>query len=64
MPQEASESDYKSHQFMVTALNALKMNKPNDKSEKDRAFAIVITDVEKALAYFDVFVLGVNTASK
>lgn len=33
-------------------LDALRSEKPNDRSDKDRYFAIVITDVEKAKAVF------------
>ena len=33
-------------------LAALKESKPNDRSEQDRYFAIVITDVEKARAVY------------
>jgi hypothetical protein len=37
-------------------LTELKGRKPNDRSEKDRYWAITITDVEKALALFNTFV--------
>ena len=40
----------------VAFVNALKNAKPNDRSEKDRYFAIVITEVEKAFAVFMTFV--------
>lgn len=33
-------------------LNWLREQKPNDRSDKDRYFAIVITDVEKAKAVY------------
>ena len=36
-------------------IEALKEYRPGDRSEKDRACAIVITDLEKALAYFKVY---------
>lgn len=39
------------------ALEALKAEKPNDRSDKDRYWAIVITDVEKAIAVFKTYVL-------
>jgi hypothetical protein len=35
-------------------LDELKRAKPNDRSEKDRIYAITITDLEKVLAYFQV----------
>jgi hypothetical protein len=34
------------------ALDELKRAKPNDRSEQDRIYAVTITDMEKALAYF------------
>lgn len=37
-------------------LTELKGRKPNDRSEQDRYWAIVITDVEKALGTFYTFV--------
>lgn len=39
-------------------LTALKETKPNDRSEQDRYFAIVITDVEKARAVFLTYCAG------
>lgn len=39
------------------ALFELRRNKPNDRSEQDRYWAIVITDVEKAMAVFKAYVL-------
>lgn len=42
--------------FLLMRLNnALKLAremKPNDRSEKDRHFAIAITELEKVIAYF------------
>lgn len=37
-------------------IDALKAEKPKDKSEKDRHYAIAITELEKALAYYFTFV--------
>ena len=44
-------------QVIANALFTLRTNKPNDRSEKDRYYAVTITDLEKALAYFITFVL-------
>jgi hypothetical protein len=41
---------------MRDLLGVLRANKPNDRSEKDRRFAITITDMEKLFAYFHTFV--------
>jgi hypothetical protein len=38
--------------FFDDLLATLREAKPNDRSEQDRYFAIVITDVEKARAVF------------
>jgi len=40
------------------ALTTLKQDKPNDRSEVDRRFAIAITDLEKVLAYVKVYIVG------
>lgn len=37
-------------------LNKLTLAKPNDRSAIDRAFAVTITEVEKAFSYYQVFV--------
>ena len=39
------------------ALMCLKDNKPNDRSDVDRRFAIVATDLEKVIAYHSHFIL-------
>ena len=39
------------------ALAALKEAKPNDRGEKDRAYAVTITEMEKLLAYFFFYVM-------
>jgi hypothetical protein len=37
-------------QHLADAIEGLKSSKPNDRSEKDRKHAIVITELEKAQA--------------
>ena len=47
------------NELMMTiygALESLKDNKPNDRSEKDRRFAIMITDMEKIFSYFKTWI--------
>lgn len=34
---------------------AVKAAKPNDRSDKDRAYAVTITELEKVIAYFQVY---------
>lgn len=36
----------------------LKSNKPNDRSEADRCWAIAVTDMQKLVAFFKVYVVG------
>lgn len=38
------------------ALAAMREQKPNDRSDTDRAYAVAITEMEKLFAYFVVFV--------
>ena len=40
------------------ALERLKAAKPNDRSDRDRYYAIAITDMEKLYAYFSTWVIN------
>ncbi len=40
------------------ALDALKANKPNDRSELDRRYAVAITDQERVIAWFAAFIVA------
>jgi hypothetical protein len=40
------------------ALSHLRVNKPGDRSELDRVYAVAITDLEKVVAYFQVYAVG------
>jgi len=54
---------WKSQEVMKTfdmLLWKLREAKPNDRSEEDRFYAVVITDVEKASAYFAMKVYNVE----
>lgn len=42
---------------LETALLALEMEKPGDRSEVDRSYAVTITEMEKVIAYFDRYVV-------
>lgn len=39
------------------ALAALRNNKPEDRSEKARRYAVTTTEMEKVLAYFYLYVI-------
>jgi hypothetical protein len=45
----------KAHFYLSQAIDCLKINKPNDRSDKDRHYAIVITEIEKVQAIADRF---------
>jgi len=42
---------------LQNALEMLRENRPGDRSAADRGYAVTITETEKVLAYFKVFVL-------
>jgi hypothetical protein len=48
----------KALQLIADALSELRADKPGDRSETDRRYAIVITEVEKAEAIARYFLLG------
>lgn len=43
------------HAAFLELLNKLTLAKPNDRSSRDRYWAITITEVEKAYAVFQTF---------
>lgn len=51
---ESPEEEVDRH--LEYALEALKAHKPNDRSEKDRHWAITITEMEKVIAFFRTWV--------
>jgi hypothetical protein len=48
--------DEKTWAALRNALGELKLNKPNDRSEKDRRYAVSITEMEKVVAYFYLYI--------
>ena len=42
---------------MKSLLDEMKSFKPNDRGEKDRAYAVTITEMEKIVAQFYLFVM-------
>jgi hypothetical protein len=57
----------KEEQLMVQFTNlieALQNAKPNDRSEIDRRFAVTVTEVEKASAYFFTYIFNAGWLSK
>ena len=50
----------KCRDMLQAALDELRENKPDERSETARRFAVTITELEKVLAYFSVFVVNTN----
>jgi len=42
---------------LLAAYEAIKTEKPNDRSAPDRAYAVTVTELEKVIAYFKVWAL-------
>ncbi len=42
---------------LESTLRMLERNRPNDRSEIDRRYAILITDFEKVMAYFKTYII-------
>ncbi len=42
---------------LESSLRMIKRNRPNDRSEIDRRYAILITDFEKVMAYFKTYIV-------
>lgn len=56
IPQTKPEDQAMETEFL-DFINKLKAAKPNDRSERDRYWAITITELEKAFAIFKTFVV-------
>lgn len=41
---------------LVAALETLRNGKPEERSEKARRYAVAITELEKVIAYFKVYI--------
>ena len=50
-----AENDREVYESIREAVRKAKAIKPQDRSERDRAFAVVITQLETAAAYFAVY---------
>lgn len=42
---------------LLAALKSLRANKPTERSEKTRRYAVTITEMEKVYSYFKVYVV-------
>ncbi len=50
--------DARSENSLALSLKILREAKPNDRSEKDRRYAVAITELEKVYAYFNTYVIS------
>jgi len=44
-------------QLFVALFEALRAEKPEDRSSRDRAYAVTLTELEKVFAYYQVYAL-------
>lgn len=51
------KKDARSENSLHTSLLTLRKNKPNDRSQKDRRYAVTITMLKQAYAYFNTYVI-------
>jgi hypothetical protein len=56
-PEEAKRTNMLVYTDLMEALQTLKYNKPNNRSDADRYWAIVITDMEKVIAFYNRYIL-------
>ncbi len=46
---------------LVSFLDDLKASKPNDHTELDRRYAVLITDIERAIAWLTTYIVPLDT---
>jgi len=54
----ARDQDESAASGMYYMIEGLKARKPNDRSDRDRSYAVTITELERAYAYFVVYVVA------
>jgi len=55
---ETQTDDVAVETSLTIALKVLKANKPDERSEKARKYAVTITEMEKVCAYFNTYVIN------
>jgi hypothetical protein len=53
---EVRTTTFEIGQMIINIIDLLKNKKPNDRSELDRNYAVIITDAEKLFAYFRTYI--------
>jgi hypothetical protein len=56
-PPDCKEEDWMMLERLRFTLGSMRANKPNDRSDRDHRYAVAITSMEKALAYFHTYVV-------
>ena len=46
---------------LISFLGDLKASKPNDRTELDRRYAVLITDVEKCISWLSTYIVPLDT---
>ncbi len=54
---ESKDAPATPKEFLRYALEQLKAEKPNDRSEKDRHYAVCVTEMEKVCAYYMTWIV-------
>jgi hypothetical protein len=55
---EAQTNDYSVEDALRSALRVLRANKPSERTEKARRYAVTITEMEKVNGYFNTYVIN------
>lgn len=55
MDDHRQEMNERINNLLQEALLRLKSYKPNDRSDMDRCYAVTITEMEKIIAYFQMY---------
>ncbi len=58
MIEDINEKDLQVWALLRQALESLKMAKPEERNEKARRYAVTITETEKVVGYFYLFMVG------
>lgn len=57
LSQPGNSADAQILSLLEMALGGMKAAKPNDRSEKDRHYAVVRTELEKVIAYWECWIV-------
>lgn len=55
---EAQTNDFSVEDILIKALKTMRANKPSERTEKARRYAVSITELEKVYSYFKTYVIN------